>query len=234
VLALSACSAALAAESTPTLATPSAGRYVNEGGSAELTVQPPAQGDARFALETVGANGHSCALEGTVRQGRAVLETVAGEPPCKLGFAPLPQGFRIKELSDGVCRFFCGARAGFEFDYLPLPADCEAGQVQRQRQQFLRHYKARQYREAQPVLQNLLQRCERLLYWTEVGQICNDLAITQYHLGDKAACRATLAPVAKVATRNRDTLQANLPPLDFEIYLPIAQATWHNLKLCQR
>lgn len=233
-LALGAALPASAAGPATRTATPAPGVYATEGGFGQLTVQAPVGGASRFAIETQGANGHSCALDGTIRGGRAQLDTTPGDPACVIGFEPLASGYRVSGSGGGECRYFCGARAGFEFDYLPLPTACETQQVQRQRDRFLRDYKAKRYGDAAPVLQTLLTQCERWLNWFEVGEVRNDLAITQYHLGQKAACRATLAPVAATATRNRQTLQASLPPTDFESYLPIAKATWHNLKLCRR
>lgn len=233
---LCASAAAWAAGPAPaaTVDTPAAGRYVTQGGFGELDVQPAANGSAPFELSVQGANGHSCGLEGTIQGGRATLPTMAGEPDCKLVFETKPNGVTVSSPTLEACRFFCGSRAGFDFEYLRLPEACTPERVRTQRAAFQGHYKTKRYRQAAPVLQQLLRQCETFLFWVDAGRVRNDLAITQYHLGDKAACRATLVPVASVATRNRSTLKAQLPPADFEMFLPVAKATWHNLKLCQR
>jgi hypothetical protein len=49
-----------------------------------------------------------------------------------------------------------------------------------------------------------------------------------------AQCRKTLEATRAAPLRNADALREKLPPCDFDNYLPIAKAAWHNLGLCSR
>mgnify|MGYP002804680066 CR=1 FL=1 len=47
------------------ITTPSPGTYVRKGGGGDLVVQA----GGKFHIQTVGANGHTCELEGTITNG---------------------------------------------------------------------------------------------------------------------------------------------------------------------
>jgi hypothetical protein len=59
------------------------------------------------------------------------------------------------------------------------------------------------------------------------------LNITQYKVGDKAACLKTLQPLAEDAARTDADIKEGYPPADAEDYLPIVKATRFNLKMCK-
>ncbi len=60
--------------------TPAAGEYIYEGSGGWLTVRP----GGRFSIETATLTGHSCALDGTIEQGKARLK----DPSCVVTFTP--------------------------------------------------------------------------------------------------------------------------------------------------
>lgn len=82
-------------------------------------------------------------------------------------------------------------------------------------------------------LEPAFNNCAKTLDWLETGWIRNDLAITQYRLGDSAGCLRTLEPLAKDAAKSdaqiRDEMVA---PTDVENWLPVVKAARTNLKLC--
>ena len=55
------------------ITTPSAGTYVRKGGGGDLVVRA----NGKFHIQTVGANGHTCELEGTITNGRARMANSA-------------------------------------------------------------------------------------------------------------------------------------------------------------
>jgi hypothetical protein len=124
-------------------------------------------------------------------------------------------------------------RAHFEGEYLIPRPGCTGKERSATRAEFKQLYDAKFYAKAAAVLEPLLVRCSKTLD-QEGDWIRNDLALTQYHLGRLSDCRKTLEPLKKDAARTDEELRSSLLPTDFEEYLPIAQATRHNLKLCAR
>lgn len=142
---------------------PTPGEYGTKQGWGGLQVSD--KGGARhFEILAVGANGHTCSLEGTLQGDKAEVRD-ASDTPCKLAFKPVAGGFSIAALTQDSCRDYCGMRASFEGDYLKLPAGCthperrqparrsaqrqcrRGGHAHRQRQ---RHRRARRLQRARP------------------------------------------------------------------------------------
>lgn len=198
--------------------------YVTEGGWGRLTVQAATPQGQAFALSAQGANGHSCTLEGVMQQGKATLR--AFDPACVVSFAPAAQGaLDVQTPTPEPCRDYCGARAGFTGLYLPLPAACAPDAWSQSGRAFMNAYRARDYAKAVALQQNRLQSCAASLFWLEAHQARNDLAIAQFHAGQKLACRKTLAPIRAVRV-------SDLPPADAEGFAPIAKAAAFNWRQC--
>jgi hypothetical protein len=209
------------------------GEYITEDGWGVLTVS--ASGNrTTFSLEAVGANGHTCSLEGEVRNLRAQLEAAEPDKPCVVTFQPKAGGIDVASVDSETCRYYCGMRAWFEGEYLEPSPGCTAKERGATREQFKKLYDAKSYAKASGVLAPLLRDCSRTLDWLETGEIRNDLAITQYHLGQLEECRKTLGPLAEDAAKKDEELQEAYPPSDFDSYQPILRATRHNLKLCAK
>ena len=95
-------------------------------------------------------------------------------------------------------------------------------------------YDARSFAEAAAKLRPLLTTCAPVLPWLDAGWIRNDLALTEFKLGDRSACLVTLARLAADAALSDDGLHEKYPPADFDDYFPIVKAARANLALCKR
>ena len=208
------------------------GEYLTEGGWGVLTVSTSGDRTTHFSIEAVGGNGHTCSVDGEVRDLEASLDVDEAEP-CKITFLPTAEGIEVSGVESTDChRYFCGIRADFLGLYLKPAPGCGTKELQEARDQFKQLYTAKSCAKAAAKLEPLLSRCSRTLGWLETGWLRNDLAVTQYHLGRLADCRKTLEPLLDDASKTDDELREQFPPTDFESYLPIAKATRHNAKLC--
>lgn len=207
------------------------GEYLTEGGGSTLTITRNKNALA-FSIEAVGANGHTCTLDGDLRDGRATLEGLDAGKPCVVTFAAGVKGIEVNSGENGACRMYCGARAGFDGLYLKPAPQCFGRAVKKSRDQFKRQYDAKNFSEARRTLEDLLSACGKTLDWLESGRMRNDLAVTLHKLGDFAACNKVLAPLAEDARKNDEGIRDAYPPSDAENYLPIVRATRTNLKLC--
>jgi hypothetical protein len=210
------------------------GEYVSPGGTGVLTLRREADKRLLFELETVGGNGHTCSLDGEIRNGRTVVSTSDAPDPaaCIVRFVASGNGIDVTTNDADSCRSFCGARASFVARYLRAAPGCDSLSRGATNAEFKRLYDSRAYREAQQQA-GRLERCTATMDRVERGRLLNDLAITQYHLGLFEACVRTLQPLADDAAMPNDTLQASMPPADYDHYLPIVESTRTNLRLCK-
>jgi hypothetical protein len=208
------------------------GEYITEDGWGVLTLSTSGGRTMHFSLDAVGANGHTCSLEGEIENLKARLDVDEEGKFCEVTFRPMAGGIDVSSPEMELCRYFCGMRAGFEGEYLKPNPGCGTKERGATREQFQKLYDAKSYAKAAALLDPLLSRCSRTLDWLESAELRNDLAITQYHLGRLADCRKTLAPLMEEASKTEEELRENYPPSDFESYFPLAKATLHNAKLC--
>lgn len=205
------------------------GDYVTEGGWGNLTIS--AGKDAmHFTIEAVGANGHSCSLEGDLRNGKAVLEGLDETETCEVTMVATAKGIEVR--GNEPCQLYCGARAGFEGLYVQPVPQCQWGAITSTRKKFKQLYDAKRFAEARATLEPVLSKCEGVLDWLTVGRIRNDLAVTLHKLRDLDACRTVLAPLAEDAALSDDEIREKYPPTDADSVLPIVRATRTNLRLC--
>jgi len=132
------------------------------------------------------------------------------------------------------CSVVCGARASFAGEYLKVKPGCDSSSVGESRDEFKRLYQRKAFAKAEKVLGKVLTNCEKTTDWLDRGQIRNDLAITQFHLGRGKECLATLEPLAGDAAMTDEEIRSEWPPTDADNYLPIIKATRTNLKLCRQ
>lgn len=209
------------------------GVYVTERGWGVLEIARAKNGATTFSLEAMGGNAHSCSLDGEIRNGRAVLEAFEKDKPCTVTFAAAGAGVRVGSVEPSACRYYCGMRAMFEGEYLKPAGGCAPVPLNRARETFKRQYDAKQFAEARAMLEPLLARCARTLDWLQTGWMRNDLAVTQYRLGDRAGCLATLQPLAPDAAKSDAQIaQDMVAPTDVENWLPVVRAARTNFKLC--
>ncbi|WP_295976227.1 hypothetical protein [uncultured Xanthomonas sp.] len=214
-------------------APPTPGVYLADGGD-RLDVARDADG-LGFSLDVTGANGHTCALDGTL-QGELGFTRAHDDDPaslCRTRLHAEGDAIRVEALTPDTCRDYCGARAWFEGDYRRAAPACVPEAAEATRARFLRQYQAKDYANAERTLAALLDGCGKTLFWLDAAQVRTDLALTQYHLGDRASCLRTLAPVLERAGSGAEDVRNSLPPSDADGFLPIARAAWHNAALCK-
>lgn len=205
--------AVLAAEPRP-------GTYLFKGGGGELVLSK----QGRFHLAVVGANAHTCELEGTWKGTRGVT---SGDDRCELALEATEQGVEVRPLTDEPCRSYCGARAWFDGLYLLPSKGCTTAEVKKARADFKDRYAKKQWKEGIALLTPLLA-CETIDGF-ELAWIRNDLALTQHHAGDDAGCLATLAPLDSY--RDESDGPSGEPMYD-ELFKKLGKATRTNSKLC--
>lgn len=123
-------------------------------------------------------------------------------------------------------------RAGFEGTYRIPPRGCRPAERTARRNAFQAQYRSHQYARAEDTLDAFYRECREFLDWIGIDEIRNDLAVTQYHLGRHEDCLRTLRETIGATETGEDKLRSRLPPTDFDTYLPVARASWYNLKLC--
>ncbi len=102
---------------SPAAAATPAGAYCYRNRHALVRLDVGPNGSARFRMETVGGNGHSCHVEGSALptpQGWR-YERRESEGPCQLDFTRTSSGAISVSDRDYICRrTYCGARASLE------------------------------------------------------------------------------------------------------------------------
>ena len=209
------------------------GDYVTERGWGTLVIKRGNGGALNFQIEAMGGNAHSCGLDGEIRNGRAVLEGMDKDKPCVVTFTAKADGIAVDSVDAQICRYYCGMRASFEGLYLKAAPGCAPAALRATRKEFKALYERKDFSAARAKLESAFNNCAKTLDWLETGWIRNDLAITQFRLGDTAGCLRTLEPLAKDAAKSdvqiRDEIVA---PTDVDNWLPVVSAARTNLKLC--
>lgn len=240
VAVLLALACAPAGNAGTALRNPAPGSYVSQQGRANLKAEP-GQGGVQISIDATGANLHTCFLDGLAKggvlepHGEPGLEAVEGGPAgadgvCRVEFRPFAGGVEVDAGEE--CHVYCGARAWFPGTYLKVPEACQPEASKRSQESFDILYKAGQFAEAYAVLEPQLDRCGPFLHLYASSSIRNDLAMTLLHLDRKADCRAMLAPLLDVFTRDEDLLRQRWGPMESDDILALARTTWRNDALC--
>ncbi|WP_411879118.1 hypothetical protein [Polaromonas sp. YR568] len=207
--------------------TPAEGEYViSDGAWGTLEVQVR----GKFMIETVGANAHICGVEGVIVDGKSKI----GKSACQLSFKAEGQDVRVATNGSDACRDFCGMRAWFEGLYRKPSPLCVRKSIDDAKKKFKKSYVAKDYAAALAVINPVATQCKPFLNWVESAWVLNDLALTQFKLGDRAACIKTLQGLAPDAAKSDDEIKGSYPPADSDAYLPVVQATRTNLRLCTK
>ncbi|MFO1136908.1 MAG: hypothetical protein U1E30_17150 [Rhodoblastus sp.] len=217
---------ALALAATAAHAQVASGDYIAEHGWGALKVR-----NGGFEILAVGANGHTCSLDGKLKGMTATLDD--GGDICRIDFRAGGGGYHVTPATPETCRNYCGARAYFEGLYLKPAPGCSDAERAATQKRFKAAYVAKHYAKAAPLLARQLAACVRTLGPMETASIRNDLAIAQYHLGQKADCLKTLQPLAANAAKNDEQLKEDFPPSDWDEYAPLIKAARTNLALCR-
>ncbi|MBV8634770.1 MAG: hypothetical protein JO002_09800, partial [Burkholderiaceae bacterium] len=174
-------------------ADPAIGEYITEKGWGILKVTGK-PGALHFDIAAIGANGHSCSIEGSIKDGKAVLDDSSPDDPCHVRFQADSAGIDVVLGATGECRQYCGMRAGFDGRYLAPATGCRNRERKAAQGNFVKQYGIKNYQSALNGLLPVLNGCAATLFWLEEAQIRNDLAVTLYHLGRKEDCLAMLGP----------------------------------------
>lgn len=213
------------------------GVYIREYGMGTLKVDRSDEDTLEFHIDAIGANGHSCTVDGVMRNFHAELNIgkgESGEDKCGISFTPSGAGVAVNadRRTQEQCRHFCGARASFDGNYLIPAPGCNNSARAQARKRFARLYQEKNYVMARKELEPLLENCGKTLHVFENGRVRNDLALAQYHQQDFAGCLRTLAPMKRYAGMSREQLRNVFDPIDAESMAPILKATATNLDLC--
>lgn len=221
-----------------------AGEYLAKGGWGTLVIQKAKQGEQAFSLESLGANGHSCSLGGSIRNGEANLHEDWQEGTCNVKFKLQDNSIEVSNDLTENCRGYCGARAGFAGTYLKPAPGCSTDALRQTRNRFKKLYDSKDYAGAEHLLAPVLSDCKATLHWLDELATRNDLALTQAKLGQDKACRSTLETMVEDARRYSGTEKDNtaicdsgdryLPPADCDGYLRQVRAARTNLGWCER
>lgn len=210
-------------------AEPAPGEYVLDGGRGMLRLVKK-DGVARFSIDVVGANAHTCQLDGTWRGTTGAVDDA--DSPCSISLEAQPDGVEVKAKDEEACRAWCGARAWFDGRYLLRAPECAPKKVTAAREAFKAHYKAKRFVEARAALSPVLERCPRVVDRFELMWLRNDLALTLHHLGDDAKCRELLEPLRELGETPDDEVGATEPSFADELK-KLAKATRTNAQLCR-
>lgn len=211
------------------------GEYVLDADRGTLNIRKGERNQLSFEIASVGGNCHTCSVSGVISGavGRA-KDGDEDDSVCEISFSSEEGAIVVRPITEGGCSYYCGARAGFEGTYRIPPAACTGGGRQKQRDTFLRLYKAHQFAQAGTTLQNLISQCEVFMGWVEIDQVRNDLALAQYRNGEFQQCLTTLNKTMAGTIKGEEELNAHLPPCDFDNYVGVAKGIWFNRDLCTK
>jgi hypothetical protein len=210
------------------------GEYITEKGWGNLKIKKDKDGSTKFDIGAMGANGHSCGLDGTIKNGVAKMDPDGAEPneKCTVKFKNTEKGIEVIPNGDG-CRYYCGMRASFDGNYLKVSQECTNTTIVKIKKEFLSLYKSKKYEEAISKLEPVINNCSKTLYWLEDGRIRNDLAVAYAKVKKFNECSKILDPLKEDAQKDEEDLKNEYSPSDAESYWSIIKSTKTNLKLCK-
>lgn len=202
------------------------GQYAyTDGGSAHGTLT--VKGSA-FTIDTIGVNCHTCTAEGVIKGKTGLVK----DSQCRIAFSRSGDTLNLDvEATVEACRDSCGMRASFDGEYRLPPPACTDRQRTARVSLSHRQYAAKNYDAARGTLTALIGECKPFMHWIEIDKARSDLAITEFHRGDRAQCLAALSDTVAVRMTRDDSI--SLPPCDKDNYDPTGKAIRHNLALCQ-
>lgn len=216
---------------TITAGTITPGTYTTESGWGNLRISKTTAGTTAFDVQTTTGED-VCHIQGAVANGEGSATDSENGDVCKIKFTKTNKGIDIVADTPKECRGFCGANGGFKGLYLTVPEGCLAAQIDKTRSDFKKLYIKKDYKVALTILQSVLQNCVNTLNFVDLGDIRNDIAITQYKNGLHNECLKTLDPYV-IDTKRKDSAVINdWPPNQAEEYLKIVKASRTNIRLC--
>lgn len=204
----------------------SAGQYIYvDGGSGHGTLT--VNGSA-FSIETMGGNCHTCTAEGVIKGKTGFVS----DSRCRVAISGSGEVLKLDvSATFEDCQQLCGMRAGFDGEYRRPPPACTDRQRAARVALSHRQYAAKNYDAARGTLTALITECKTFMDWIEIDKARSDLAVTEFHRGDRAQCLAALSETVAVRMTKDDSI--GMPPCDKDNYDSASKAILHNLALCQ-
>jgi hypothetical protein len=145
------------------------GKYQSQGYGYLKIESPDANGTQAFSIESNGANGHICDLDGVIKKNVAIVLPDANKPEarCVITFKRKKDGaieVETPEVNDH-CRAFCGARAGFTDTYQVPSKGCDYQSVKKSRANFTKLYASKAYDQALHALEPIHRTCQK---WIDI------------------------------------------------------------------
>lgn len=204
------------------------GDYTTERAWGSMEVGPvDGHGKQKFRIESIGGNGHLCGLEGDI-----IGRKATSDADCRIEFRVRPGEVAVDVLpgSEQQCREHCGMRAWFDGSYYPKIPFCQMETAVRD--DFLRLYQAGNFLKARDTLRDLLKRCGKFLTRYADAEVRNDLAITEFRLGNSAACLRTLEPLKAIFVDDPDKTGAAFALVDESWADEMLKTTRFNWRRC--
>ena len=209
------------------------GEYVTQAGWGNLNVsKSDVRGSTPFIIDTLTGESN-CHIEGVVNNGQAIVNNSESGDICKIKFTKTNQGIDVSPQTVEECRSFCGSNGGFNALFLTVPDRCQATAINKARDNFKIAYRNKNYKKSLATLTPILTECTAILDPIDLGNIRNDVAITQYKNNQRDACLKTLQPYASDAKQqDREIIEDWSANNHADDYLKIIHAARTNLKLC--
>lgn len=108
------------------------GKYQSHGHGFLTIESPDSRGAQAFSIESNGANGHVCSVDGEIQKNVAIVLVDASKPKtsCEITFKlTKDRAIEVDTPQGGEhCRAFCGSRAGFTDVYRVPTKGCDTSQ----------------------------------------------------------------------------------------------------------
>jgi hypothetical protein len=211
------------------------GHYVSNGGWDELLIKDGealGTGIKVFDIEVVGVNAHRCSLSGKILPTGAVQVDDDEAGTCIIQFKPDETGIEIVGEESGTsCRNFCGSRAYFTGYYNRIKNICKPAEVFSAILAYEDSYKADEMKVVHEHIEPILQTCSKTIRREDEAKLREMMALANYHAGNKAGCRAALAPYKEILT-NRKNEDFSHAPSDNFTWRAIAKRIRDTSDLC--
>lgn len=192
------------------------GLYVVKGGWGDLSINKSATGVMSFSISSVESNGHSCGLDGFIKNG---ISNIDPEENMKCEIQFNANGKEIEVIPEGPgCNYYCGMRASFDGVYMKVSKQCTPSEISKTREEALNLYRSKNYVGAIGKLEPVLNNCSETLYWINEYWIRNDLAVAYTKVNKNAECSKVLDKLKGEVKMTEDEIKENYPPLEAELY----------------
>lgn len=208
------------------------GEYLGKLGSGTLLMTASKKGQY-FKINSFGANGHSCFVEGIIENSISVQKDDSGEDDCLIKFVATAEFIEVTHNEKPACHNFCGTRANYTFPYYKTSPLCHSKIKNKNQKLFKTYYAKKKFDLAEKTLRKVYDACESYMSIFEKLETVNDLAITYKNLKKKDQCLALVKPFEEVADMSEEQLKDNYPPSDAEVILPMMKRLKFNRQLCR-